>query len=171
MRKLKSQILDLDLLIKLPNIHPYDVLEFNKAVLHINHNPAVSNKLSLLPAISSVLDFTNQYPAVLSANSSFASFNVRKGMQLSLLSTVRNLNLRDLYYKFMFFIFPDKLNSSDSNSIFRSLPVSGNFHIGISLFPKISGNLIFVLNSKSGKFLSNDYNHNVSKFKRIVFSF
>ncbi len=165
MRKLHSPLLDLDLLIKKPDLHPYDIPQFEKAVLHINHNPVVSNKFAILPAISAGLDFTNQYPAVHTAKLSYASFNVRKGMQLSLLTTIRSINLLDLYYKFMFIILPQHLNSmeSNSNNIFKILPNSGNFHIGISIFNKVSGNLIFILKSK-GKSLD-------PKFKRIVFSF
>jgi hypothetical protein len=151
-------------MIKIPDIHPYQVTKFEKAVLHINHNPAVLNKHALLPAISSCIDLTNQYPAIHTAPSSFASFNVRKGMQLSLLSTIRNYSLIDLYFKFMFQIYPQYLNTIDtsiSSNLFKTLPdgtptgspSSGNYHIGLSVTPPhdkvqaVTGNFSFVCKS------------------------
>ncbi len=146
MKRLQSKWLDMDQMIKSANKHPYQVIKLEKAVLQINHNPAIKNTHAIIPAIWSSIELTNQYPVIKKASLSYASFGIRKGMQNSLMTTIRRNAISELYYKFLFQIYPQQLNTIDTtieDNIFKKLPNTGNFHFGIK--GNVSGNLIFVL--------------------------
>lgn len=137
-------------MIKKPGLHPYQLPRMDKVSIQINHNPAIKNKLALLPAISASLNMTNQYPQIRTASASYASFNIRKGMQFSLLTTLRQQEiLRNFYYKLMFFVYPPYFIAVDTSvlaNVYITPSSDKNFHIGLKIAPSVTANIALILN-------------------------
>lgn len=163
---MKSKLLNLDLIIKKPGLGPYDLPRFDKVAIQINHNAAIKNKLALFPAISASMNLTNQYPQIRTASASYASFSIRKGMQFSLLTTLRHTNLlRNFYYKFMFFVYPQYFIAVDTSvltNVFITPSSDSNFHIGIKISPSVTANIALILHVP---------NKEHSELKRFYFSY
>jgi hypothetical protein len=146
---MKSKLLDLDMLINNPDSTPQTLPKLNKIVVQINHNPAIKNKNALFTAIAASMNLTNQFPKINTANSSYASFNIRKGMQYSLVTTLRQQeSITNFYLKFMFLVYPQYFIIADTSilsNVYPGSPLNQNFHIGVKIDPKVSANIIFHL--------------------------
>lgn len=150
MRKLRSQLLELDQIIKDPKVRPDQIAKIKKVVVHINYNPVTKNKHNLILAISSSMEFTNQYPAINKALKSYASFHVRKGMEISLLTTIIGIGIVELYYKLLFQVLPKHYSMIDttiSKNIFKIQPIGGDYIFGVNLAPKVTANIAITLTS------------------------
>lgn len=145
---MKSKLLDLDMLIKDCDSKPTHLPKLSKIVLQINHNPAIKNRNALYTAIAASMDLTNQYPKINTATASYSSFNIRKGMQYSLITTLRNHFIKDFYLKFMFLVYPQYfilVDTSILSNVYPASPSNHHFHIGIKINNLVSANILFVL--------------------------
>jgi ribosomal protein L5 len=93
-----------DYLIKVPSNNPYNKPNLSDAKVVISNNSMLNNTKLLLPLINTSMSVTGQYPLVLNAKKSVASFKLRKGSPVGLLTTLRGarlinyLNLLNIYY-------------------------------------------------------------------------
>ena len=84
-----------DLLIKfapIGNISPYNQPELQEIRLIISNNNIKNNK-SYIPLLNICMGITGQYPKLLKSGVSIASFRLRKGNLIGLLTTLRKTNL------------------------------------------------------------------------------
>lgn len=77
-----------DYLIKLPTNHPYNKPKLNQVRVIVSNNNLAQNSKLLVPLINTSLSITGQYPSLILANKSVASFKVRKGSPIGLLTTL-----------------------------------------------------------------------------------
>lgn len=77
-----------DYLIKLPTNHPYNKPKLNQVRVILSNNNLAQNSKLLVPLINTSSSITGQYPSLILANKSVASFKVRKGSPIGLLTTL-----------------------------------------------------------------------------------
>lgn len=77
-----------DYLVKLPTNHPYNKPKLSQVRVIVSNNNLAQNSKLLVPLINTSLSITGQYPSLILANKSVASFKVRKGSPIGLLTTL-----------------------------------------------------------------------------------
>ena len=101
-----------DYIIKVPHNNPYNKPKLNNIRVIMSNNNLITNSKLLVPLINTSSSITGQYPSIIRAKKSVASFRVRKGGPIGLLTTltpqkgfgfnqnrlVNYLNLLNIYY-------------------------------------------------------------------------
>jgi len=78
-----------DYIAKLPYNHPYNKPELKEVKVIISNNNVVQNTKLLVPLINTSISITGQYPKLIKTKKSVASFKLRKGGVVGLLTTLR----------------------------------------------------------------------------------
>ncbi len=120
-----------DYIAKLPYNHPYNRPELKEIKVIISNNNVVQNTKLLVPLINTSMSITGQYPKLIKTKKSVASFKLRKGGVVGLLTTLRGgkcknfLNLLNVYGLPRIVSGP-KVALTSSNSPFRGAKEGGN---------------------------------------------
>jgi hypothetical protein len=77
-----------DFLIKIPNNHPYNKPHLNKVQLIFSSNNLPHNNKLLTPLLNTSISITGQHPTLIKAKKSVASFKLRKGAPVGILTTL-----------------------------------------------------------------------------------
>lgn len=77
-----------DYLVKIPNNHPYNKPKLDKVQVILSNNNLSQNPKLLVPLLNTSISITGQYPSLIKAKKSVASFKVRKGTPIGLLTTM-----------------------------------------------------------------------------------
>lgn len=97
--------LQYDLLLKKPDLHPFQIPSIKAALLTVCSNPILHQNPALLAkVITSLSLLTNQTPLLLKTKQSFASFHLKKGVEFPVLCTVRRHSLWITYFYLLFWM-------------------------------------------------------------------
>jgi len=113
-----------DFLVKIPKNHPYNKPSLNSIKVSISNNNVVQNSKLLIPLINLNLSFLGQYPKIIKAKKSVASFKVRKDSPVGLITTLRGKNAESFFNLLNSFFLPS-VASNKSFQIERA-PIRGH---------------------------------------------
>jgi hypothetical protein len=77
-----------DYIIKVPYNNPYNKPKLSEVRVIMSNNNIINNNKLLIPLVNTSLSITGQTPSILRAKKSVASFKVRKGSPIGLLTTL-----------------------------------------------------------------------------------
>ena len=77
-----------DYIIKVPYNNPYNKPKLNEVRVIMSNNNIITNSKLLIPLINTSTSITGQKPSIIRAKKSVASFKVRKGSPIGLLTTL-----------------------------------------------------------------------------------
>ena len=104
MLKFRNYNIANDFLVKIPKNHPYNKPTLNSIKVTLSNNSVAQNPKLLIPLINLNLSLLGQYPQIIDAKKSVASFKLRKDSPVGLKTTLRGprfesfLNLLNYYY-------------------------------------------------------------------------
>ena len=104
-----------DFLVKIPKNHPYNKPSLNSVKVSLSNNNVVQNSKLLIPLINLNLSFLGQYPQIIKAKKSVASFKLRKDSPVGLITTLRGKNAESFFNLLNSFFLP----SVASNKSFK----------------------------------------------------
>jgi large subunit ribosomal protein L5 len=81
-----------ELTIKFPNNHPYNQSKLDSIKLNISNNKIATNPKLLIPIINTSISITGQYPTIITAKKSVASFKLRVDSPIGVQTTLRKHN-------------------------------------------------------------------------------
>jgi hypothetical protein len=84
-----------DYIVKIPKNHPYNKPLLKDVKVIISNNNVAQNSKLLIPLINTSLSVTGQYPLIVSAKKSVASFKLREGSPVGLITTLRGSKLEN----------------------------------------------------------------------------
>ena len=84
-----------DYIIKIPKNHPYNKPLLKDVKVIISNNNVAQNSKLLIPLINTSLSITGQYPSIINAKKSVASFKLRKDSPVGLITTLRGSKLEN----------------------------------------------------------------------------
>lgn len=84
-----------DYIVKIPKNNPYNRPKIESIKIIISNNNLVDNAKLIIPLINTSLSITGQYPSIIKAQKSVASFKLRKGSPVGLITTVRGDKLEN----------------------------------------------------------------------------
>jgi len=126
--------LQTDLVIK----NPMSIPKLNKIVLNMGVKDVLADKKNLEKASQILTQIAGQKPKVMKAKKSIATFKLREGDQIGLMTTLRGERMYDFYDKLVSIIFP---RLRDFHGVKReSFDGRGNYTLGFpesAVFPEI----------------------------------
>lgn len=84
-----------DYIVKIPKNNPYNRPKIESIKVIVSNNNLVENAKLIIPLINTSLSITGQYPSIIKAQKSVASFKLRKGSPVGLITTIRGEKLEN----------------------------------------------------------------------------
>ncbi len=118
--------------------NPMSVPKLSKIVINMGVKDVLADKKNLEKASQILAQIAGQKPRVMKAKKSIATFKLREGDEIGLMTTLRGERMYDFYEKLVFIIFP---RLRDFHGVKReSFDGRGNYTLGFAestVFPEI----------------------------------
>lgn len=95
-----------DYTIKFPYNHPYNKPNLDNIKFIVSNNNLITNPKYIIPLINTSVSITGQYPNLIKAKKSVASFKLRKNNPVGIITTLRNKKAFNFLDILKFYIIP-----------------------------------------------------------------
>jgi large subunit ribosomal protein L5 len=106
-----------DYIVKIPKNHPYNKPLLKDVKVIISNNNVAQNSKLLIPLINTSLSVTGQYPLIISAKKSVASFKLRKDSPVGLITTLRGSKLENYLKLLNSYVLPRVVAAESSKGV------------------------------------------------------
>ncbi len=100
-----------DISTKFPTNHPYNQLKLDSLKFIVSSNQVVQNQKLLYPIINQSINITGQFPSLLKAKKSVASFRLRKNSPIGLVTTLRKQKANSFLNLLIYYVTPRLVNA------------------------------------------------------------
>lgn len=114
-----------DFNIKFPNNHPYNKPQLKHIKFTLSNNFIIQNPKQLIPLINISQSITSQFPSLIKAKKSVASFKLRKNSPIGITTTLRGKNAQKFLNILNYYIFP-RLSLNESTKKENYYTVNSN---------------------------------------------